>query len=89
GLDRIPDSVMIILGKVRPLSGRLLGPHPQVLIIARVSAIGKSTRYRRPASKILLLKASSTGVSRCGVFFIRREVEELDDLGVRIIIFAD
>ena len=26
---------MIILGKVRPLSGRLLGPHPQVLIIAR------------------------------------------------------
>ena len=25
---------MIILGKVRPLSGRLLGPHPQVLIIA-------------------------------------------------------
>ncbi|WP_207546825.1 hypothetical protein, partial [Mycolicibacterium mucogenicum] len=34
GLDRIPDSVMIILGKVRPLSGRLLGPHPQVLIIA-------------------------------------------------------
>ncbi|WP_237076754.1 hypothetical protein, partial [Mycobacteroides abscessus] len=37
GLDRIPDSVMIILGKVRPLSGRLLGPHPQVLIIARVT----------------------------------------------------
>ncbi|WP_237076759.1 hypothetical protein, partial [Mycobacteroides abscessus] len=35
GLDRIPDSVMIILGKVRPLSGHLLGPHPQVLIIAR------------------------------------------------------
>ena len=26
---------MIILGKVRPLSGHLLGPHPQVLIIAR------------------------------------------------------
>jgi uncharacterized protein len=25
---------MIILGKVRPLSGHLLGPHPQVLIIA-------------------------------------------------------
>ncbi|MFL0243617.1 hypothetical protein, partial [Mycobacterium sp. SMC-17] len=25
---------MIILGKVRPLSGHLAGPHPQVLIIA-------------------------------------------------------
>jgi hypothetical protein len=34
GLDRIPDSVMIILGKVRPLSRRLAEPHPQVLIIA-------------------------------------------------------
>ena len=34
GLDRIPDSVMIILGKVRPLSGHLAEPHPQVSIIA-------------------------------------------------------
>ncbi len=28
---------MIILGKVRPLSGHLAEPHPQVLIIAPVS----------------------------------------------------
>ncbi|WP_237075781.1 hypothetical protein, partial [Mycobacteroides abscessus] len=33
---------MIILGKVRPLSGRLLGPHPQVLIIARTDAAATS-----------------------------------------------
>ncbi|MBU8820834.1 hypothetical protein KL864_33765, partial [Mycolicibacterium goodii] len=34
GLDRDPVSVMIILGKVRPLSRHLAEAHPQVLIIA-------------------------------------------------------
>ncbi|RIT54168.1 hypothetical protein D2E95_21990 [Mycobacteroides abscessus] len=43
---------MIILGKVRPLSGRLLGPHPQVLIIARGQQLDSAYRVRLHSSAI-------------------------------------
>ena len=50
---------MIILGKVRPLSGHLLGPHPQVLIIAPASA-GES-----PAAKNTLRARRAADLASC------------------------